>query len=416
MSWSQLYMWDWLSQVRPYDQQYNVRVELDTVSPVAVDDAVDLVAALVSRHETLRTRYYSGPDGTIMQETGGNGAFNISIAPQILSTDQVAATVNGRFDNFTGPQCHFTLILDGTDVRKILLTASHLALDGWSAGVLRQDFADLTCGRARKMPTDLKHPVDRAEWELSSQGQEANQEGLAHWRRTLARVPRTHFTRQMTSSLPRYRQVQVSSVAAGRAVRALAIQNRIPRAAVPLAAFSRAVRSVTGNDQNAFWIVTHNRFKGGFRKSVGCFFRDTVVCLEESPQPLLDTARKLLDSLHWANTNPRDVRQTLHNDDRASYLSVARSLYYNFEAHEFPSVADFPLDRLEWTDGKDSESQILYLNARLEGECLTMRLMTDTWCVPQGAAEEILQTCVQEVVQGMPPLPRAHQVDPAVTR
>ncbi|HET6757882.1 MAG TPA: condensation domain-containing protein [Propionibacteriaceae bacterium] len=416
LSWSQLYMWDWLSQMRPYDQQYNTSVELETATPIALDHALNLVAALVSRHESLRTRYYSGPAGSLMQETGGSGLVRVSISDDVIPSDQTASAILKRkFDLSGDPPCHFTLIRDNNNVRKIVLTSSHLVIDGWSAGVLRQDFADLLSRQRLGILAKIKHPLDRAAWERSSQGQEANQAGLAHWTRILSGVPRAHFTRQTTHSSPRYQRAQMSSIAAGRAVRALALENRVPQAAVPLTAFSRAVRSVTGNRRNAFWIVTHNRFKGGFRRSVGCFFRDTLVCLDESPRPLLNTSAKLLESLRWTNTNPRDVVQILHNDDRASYFSLARSLYYNFTSHEATRLPDLPLDKVEWTDGKDFDSQVLYLNVHLEGECLIMRLMADTWCVPRAAAEDILQECVQDIVQSLPPMSRAHRSTPPAT-
>ncbi|WP_405059959.1 condensation domain-containing protein [Kribbella sp. NBC_01505] len=403
LSWSQLYMWDFLSRMRPHDGQYTVCLETEVGQPVAVDDGLRIVGELIADHEALRTSYRPDETGLPRQYVAGNGQSDVYVLQESAADAWLAAQRERRFGT-SGPPVDFALVQAGGTISRVAVIASHLAVDGWSAAVLRRQLRKRLAGRSCRTQEATVQPVDQSDWEATPAGQEANQAGLELWRRTIAEVPPGQLSPAALDSRPRYRQARVSSYAAGSALLGLARRHRTVPSAVLLAAYSQAVATTLGQRHPAFWVVVHNRFAPELQESVGCYFRETLVCLDTETRRTGDqitaAASALLQAFRRSHTNPRQVTELLLDHDRASYFDVARAFYYNFTVRSGAAGPPVEQPDPEWVGAKEFDGQVMHLNADLKGDQLTIRLMADTWCVPAQQIERILSSCLDYLRAG----------------
>jgi hypothetical protein len=80
---------------------------------------------------------------------------------------------------------------DGETPHTVSLAVSHMAVDGWSRGILIEDLAALLAGA--EPPPVAEQPVDRAAYEASPEGRLVQRRALEHWRITLQRLPESYF-------------------------------------------------------------------------------------------------------------------------------------------------------------------------------------------------------------------------------
>jgi hypothetical protein len=405
-------MWNFLTRMRPHDGQYNRWVHVSVPgNGITIDKAFDLIRGLVETHEALRTSYHQSESGTPMQHVRGEGSAQVAVLHESVARQYVTGA-RARSHELRQIPCEFLVPHREGRVRAIQLSTSHLTADGWSAAVLRRQIYQRLVGTFRPPPGPVRQPADQAAWEASPVGRLANQTGLAFWREMLRLVPDERFAVVSPSSSPRYRQIQVSSTAAGRRVRQLARTRGALLSAVPLAAFSAALAGQLGSQRNAFWIVVHNRFGPELAPAVGCYFREVLICLPGSQDraaqhPMQVVSNALLRAFRNSQTDPRDVLNILEDTGHGSYFSHARAFYYNFTESGPSSTTsgadpEFAESPVEWVASKEVDGQLMYLNADLAGDRLTLRLMADTWCFPVDMVEQTLLSCLEEILRRVP--------------
>ncbi|MEV6350631.1 amino acid adenylation domain-containing protein, partial [Actinoplanes sp. NPDC051851] len=167
-------------------------------------DVAALEAALgdvAGRHESLRT-VFPAVDGTpyqrIVEGAGGRPALTVVEAPETEIPVRLAELARQGFDLATDLPWRAWLLRSGPDEHVLLLVAHHIAVDGWSMGVLS---ADLSTAYAARRQGDTAHrpplPVqyaDYALWQREVLGDLDDPESLItgqldYWRTELAGVP-----------------------------------------------------------------------------------------------------------------------------------------------------------------------------------------------------------------------------------
>ena len=191
LSFAQQRLW-FLHQYEPGSTEYTVPLAVRLRGPLDLDALTAALTALVTRHESLRTTCH---------EVDGHGVARIHPPAEIhLSVTDVAetdldtalATVAAEpFDLAAGPLFRPTVHRVAPDDHVLALTAHHVITDGWSAGVLVNDLAELYRAQVTATPADLPElPVryrDFAAWQRGRTDVLDTQ--LAHWRHVLADVP-----------------------------------------------------------------------------------------------------------------------------------------------------------------------------------------------------------------------------------
>jgi len=189
LSFAQQRLW-FLHQYEPDSTEYTVPLAVRLRGRLDRDALSAAMTALVARHESLRTTCH---------EVDGHGVARIHPPgdvplPVTAVTDLDAALAEAAaepFDLATGPLFRPAVLRVAPDDHVLALTAHHVITDGWSAGVMVRDLAELYRAHVAGTRADLPEPPvryrDFAAWQRS-RGEVLDTQ-LAHWRRVLAGVP-----------------------------------------------------------------------------------------------------------------------------------------------------------------------------------------------------------------------------------
>jgi amino acid adenylation domain-containing protein/non-ribosomal peptide synthase protein (TIGR01720 family) len=192
-----------LQTLEPGSAAYHLPVVLDVHGPVDADALGAALNDVVRRHEVLRTYYPVDEQGPYQQvlddikicvETGGSEA-----APGRPVADPVGEYVTRPFDLSAEPPLRAALwTAPDSDARTLVLVLHHIAVDGWSLGVLLRDlgaaYRARLGGRApgwRPLPAQY---ADVALWQRALLGDVEDRNSLSarqleYWKETLAGVP-----------------------------------------------------------------------------------------------------------------------------------------------------------------------------------------------------------------------------------
>jgi amino acid adenylation domain-containing protein len=226
LSFAQQRLW-FLAQMEEDISSFNMTAAYRIDGPLDVVLLEQCFAALVERHQILRTRYHL-VDGEPRQIVGDNN-FHIEIVPaasDVPSQVQELARIEGErpFDLESDLMLRVKLIEAGGECRYLLITLHHIAADGWSVGILVDELARLYGARAGKSIGDGNLPplpiqyADFAAWQRAHYSAIAG-ECLAFWTSNLQGIPACH-------SLPLDRPRTF-----GRSARGTRLPTRLPAAA-----------------------------------------------------------------------------------------------------------------------------------------------------------------------------------------
>lgn len=153
------------------------------------------LAALVRRHEVLRTRFVSS-DGLPGQVVDPPGTVPLEILRAPDATDApwqrrtLKAAVSRPFDLARQWPIRVTLLRNGASDHVLVLALHHIACDGWSLDVLARDLGALYRAEVTRYPAQIPElPVqyaDFASWQREALAGRALAEDLAYWRERLA--------------------------------------------------------------------------------------------------------------------------------------------------------------------------------------------------------------------------------------
>ncbi|MEU5611777.1 condensation domain-containing protein [Streptomyces sparsogenes] len=179
---------------------YNQRLSLPVPEGRALPDVIDAIRALVTAHESLRTVYRDGTaDSAPYQEVAGEGRLTV----RVLHGDDPAAALEALaatdFDLSREWGVRAAVLTGPGGPRHLALYLSHVAVDGWAAGlVVRQARAlladaDADSDAAAVPAGPVPQPADLAVAERSAAGRTADRRADAYQRSLLLRAPRTMF-------------------------------------------------------------------------------------------------------------------------------------------------------------------------------------------------------------------------------
>ncbi|WP_346294195.1 amino acid adenylation domain-containing protein [Sphaerothrix gracilis] len=200
LSFAQQRLW-FLDQLEESRGNYHLSAALRLRGALNLEALEQAIAAIVARHEILRTTFPS-QDGQAVQHIAPSWNESLrrvdlrSLSEVAQSTEvqrQIAAAARQPFDLATGPLLRASLLQLSPDTYILLATMHHIIADGWSMGLLINELATLYRAFAQAQPSPLPPlPIqyaDFAHWQRQSlQGQRLEQQ-LAYWRQQLAGLP-----------------------------------------------------------------------------------------------------------------------------------------------------------------------------------------------------------------------------------
>ncbi|MGW3961742.1 non-ribosomal peptide synthase/polyketide synthase [Amycolatopsis sp. NPDC005003] len=173
-----------LDRQHPGSTEYNAGVGLTLEGPLDHDALRAALDGLAARHESLRTTFRT-VDGEGVQVVADEGTIPLREADAEADLDaQLAAELDRPFDLATGPLTRATLIRRGPDEHLLLLCQHHIITDGWSVGLLVDEFAALYAGE-KPAALDIGYR-DYSRWHRERLAGPLRERQLAYWRTQLA--------------------------------------------------------------------------------------------------------------------------------------------------------------------------------------------------------------------------------------
>ncbi len=202
LSFAQERLW-FLEQLGLVGAAYNVPAAFRLEGPLRVDALELAIAALMLRHESLRTRF-DAFDGKPCQVIDPPRSFHLQVLDlsslqhdareeRLESVLQQALT--RPIDLQAGPLFDALLMRLGEQDHVLHMTTHHIVTDGWSAGVMMRDLSALYAAYVEGLPSPLPElPLqyaDYAIWQREHLQGEVLNEQLQYWKQRLSDAPAT---------------------------------------------------------------------------------------------------------------------------------------------------------------------------------------------------------------------------------
>jgi amino acid adenylation domain-containing protein len=192
----------WLAeQMAPGAAAYNIALPLRLRGPLDGEALGRALAAIVERHEILRT-VIALVDGRPVQRVMPASAFTLHVesltlppglTPEEAVAERAGAEAETPFDLARDLPFRAALVQVSAEDHLLLLTAHHAAFDGHSAGVLftalRESYAAFVRGQAAAPPPELVQYGDFAAWERARAAAGDFDSAIAYWKERLAAPP-----------------------------------------------------------------------------------------------------------------------------------------------------------------------------------------------------------------------------------
>nr|WP_053082108.1 condensation domain-containing protein [Methylobacterium aquaticum] len=336
----------------------------------ALDRAALQVAfdALVRRHETLRTVFAQGdgPPEQVVREPFAVTIRECDLSGPDQETEALMAAraeAEAPFDLETGPLLRVALIRRGVDDHVLLVTMHHIVSDGWSMGVIVDEFwrlyADAAQGRPAELPSmDIQY-ADYGAWQRVCLASAEGERQLAYWTGRLR-------DEALPLQLPfdRARRPEPDFRGAGLTVRLdpdltaslrdLARDRGTTLFSVLLAGFAALLHRYGGQNDIRIGVPVANRSRAGTRGLVGPLTNTVVLRTAVEGR---DPAALLLSRVHAAALEAQDHQdvpferlvEALHPERSLSDHPLFQVVFNHQRPHAMPAtvagltVEPFPL-------------------------------------------------------------------------
>jgi amino acid adenylation domain-containing protein len=200
LAFAQQRLW-FLDRLVPDNPFYNMPLAVGLAGRLDVAALRAAFAALVRRHETLRTSFpeQGGRPVQAVADAGEAGVPRVDLEGlpgerRDLEARRLTVEEASRpFDLRQGPLVRARLVRLAAEEHALLVTLHHIISDGWSLGVLHAELAALYGAFADRQPSPLPDlPIqygDFAVWQRERLQGEALEALLGYWRRRLAGLP-----------------------------------------------------------------------------------------------------------------------------------------------------------------------------------------------------------------------------------
>ncbi len=280
-SFAQRRLW-FLDRITQNSDLYSVNLALRSDRAIDIAGLRFALAAVVERHEILRTTFVT-IDGEPFQQIAsewGTGIEAVSSAEELLARP---------FDLERGP----LLLVGVTPNGSVLVRMHHIITDGWSAEVFLAEIRELyqawEAGREPILPELPIQYADFAVWQRERLSGVPLQDLLAFWREELAAAPTlTLATDRPRPAAATFRGGSVRFEIAPKtatALRALAHQERATTFMVTLTAFATVLARYSGQTDVLVGTPVAGRDRHELENLIGFFVNTVVIRCELDGDP-----------------------------------------------------------------------------------------------------------------------------------
>ncbi|QUF04053.1 amino acid adenylation domain-containing protein [Actinosynnema pretiosum subsp. pretiosum] len=188
LSWAQLGIW--AHAAVSGSRTFHLPVVLRLSGPLSESDLAGATAALTARHDLLRSALADGPEGPEWRPAR-NAPVPLGVldAPAPDLAERIAELVAEPFDLRAAPPVRWTLLRLGPDDAALVVVLHHIAGDGWSAGLLVRELAELYAARTGRRPAALPPAPSFLALAAADRSAPPDRDGLAFWTEALRGAP-----------------------------------------------------------------------------------------------------------------------------------------------------------------------------------------------------------------------------------
>ncbi|WP_298771746.1 non-ribosomal peptide synthetase [uncultured Shewanella sp.] len=208
LSFAQQRLW-YLDSVGEGSAHYNMPVALRLSGDLNVAAVSAAFRQIIDRHESIRTHFVSGDDGQPLQVIepidSAKARFDIAVTDlsplaqgerELMLAHALTNDAERTFELKADLMLRVQLVKLAQNEHVLLVTMHHIASDGWSMGILIDEFstlyrAHLLGNDSGLAPLAIQY-ADYAHWQRNWLQQEVLDNQLGYWRRQLADLPVVH--------------------------------------------------------------------------------------------------------------------------------------------------------------------------------------------------------------------------------
>ncbi|MEU2182828.1 condensation domain-containing protein [Streptomyces thermolilacinus] len=306
-TWGQRAIWGVVTRLGADAPRYNLRLDLPLTPPRPASRVLADLTELLRMHDSLHTRLLPDGDDGLTQVVDGTGELSVEVrrcpaekAPGVGET--LMEELAGRsFDHAREWPFRVGLVECDGLVHRLVLAASHTAMDLWGEGRMLRDLRLIEAGESAESLLAARpalQPLDAAAVQASPLGRRRDEAARRYWCERLTAGPRRIFQdpaapeRAVTDPGRLFPNALLRSPALAVAVERVAADLGVSDAAVLLGAASHQLARMTGSSDVLFQVVVSNRFQPAAAESVSTMAQEAVFLLTDADQDFEDAVRR----------------------------------------------------------------------------------------------------------------------------
>ncbi|HEX6472234.1 MAG TPA: condensation domain-containing protein [Streptosporangiaceae bacterium] len=349
LSIGQLNILRWLEDLpRNYGWEKGV---LDVPAGAAVEDVGAALAALVARHEGLRTYYdVTGPEP--VQRVRASGEVTVELYelgpehdPDALPVAELRQRLRECLYGRPTPdqrevQMRIAVATRGDLAITGVVQYSHLAVDYFAVALLEREFAEMMRDPAARLRGPARHqPLDQAQADRTPRLRRRAAAALEQWESGLRAAPQCAYPAAAgAAGTGGTAAAELRSEAAAMALANAANRTGLSRPTIVMAAMSAVLGHRTGAPTVTFMALSANRFDSMLSDYIGSLVQSVLISLDVDDTGFDALARRAWHAtLRSARYGTYDVDQRTGIADR---VQRERGVHFSFEPLFNNRVAD----------------------------------------------------------------------------
>lgn len=321
-TWGQRAIWGVITRLGDDAPRYNLRLDLPLTPPRPASRVLADLTELLRMHDSLRTRLLphgaAGGDGESGEGGGAggdgleqvvDGSGELPVAVRECSAAQAPAVGEALMEELAGRsfdharEWPFRVGLVECEglAHRLVLAASHTAMDLWAEGRMLRDLRLIESGETAEsllLARPALQPLEAAALQASPLGRRRDEGARRYWCERLAAGPRRIFLNPAAPELAvtepgrLFPNAVLHSPALAVAVGRVAAKLGVSDAAVLLGAASHQLAKASGSSDVLFQVVVSNRFKADAAESVSTMAQEAVFLLTDADKDFEDAVRR----------------------------------------------------------------------------------------------------------------------------
>ncbi|MDG4828985.1 condensation domain-containing protein [Solwaraspora sp. WMMD1047] len=280
-----------------------------------VEEVLEAVGVLTSRHEGLRTVYESDGAAGWTQRVSRSGHVDVLLLELgAAARHRTRITDPPRtFDHGGDFPVRVAVMLENAVPVRAVFEFSHVVADLVAAGIVMDEFVELVAAPQRSVGPPIWQPPDQAEYEQTPEAKRRMAKTLDYWRSQMQELPACLLSVPARTPGPsEYRLAGMRSASLANALQAVSTRTKVTPATILVTTMATLLSWWTDTDRAALDALYSNRALPRMRNFVGSIVQSALVpfaCAPSFYETLQETRAAILNAYRYAYFDATAVAQ-----------------------------------------------------------------------------------------------------------